>query len=361
MPPLAQHSHRDATRRSHALVVGSLLNADLEVTGVLGEGGTAVVYSAFHTVLAREVAVKVCTVRGSHAIEAQMRLICEAKMCASIRDARIPRVYGLDRLDDGTLYMVMEKVEGEALSRTLARWQVPVRYACKALCNLLDTLENVHRAGLIHRDIKPSNLLVDLRPSARTPLHLIDFGIAKVSRASKNDPALTQNGALVGTPRYMAPEQIAGQVDTAADLYASGIVLYEMLAGRAPFEGKSAMEVIAAVLCDPIPPLVEQRPGLPERLYRVVDRATARAPRDRFKTASRMRAALLEALDDVIALGPRPEFEARPRLDDELDPSRSELDGMGTEDEATEERTLGARPMCLRGPTKVERATSAPR
>ena len=293
-----------------ALELGAPLGSDLKITGILGEGGTAIVYSAFHRVLAREVAVKLCTVRGPHLAEAQMRLIYEAKMCASVRDPRVPRIYGLDRLEDGTPYLVMEKVTGEALSRTLRRWRVPVRYACDALSNLLDTLDSVHRAGLVHRDLKPSNLLVDLRPEATRPLHLIDFGIAKTIQPDREYPEITRHGTLVGTPQYMAPEQIAGHADARSDIYSAGIVFYEMLAGSSPWAGQSVTGMLASILCEPIPKLQSLRPGLPSSVSAVVEKATARVASSRFQSAREMRAALARATSELVALGPRAEFEA---------------------------------------------------
>ena len=333
--------------------VGDHLSADLELTGILGEGGTAVVYSAFHAVLRREVAAKVCTIRGRHAAEAQARLICEGQMCASIRDPRVPRVYGLDHLDDGTPYLVMEKVAGEALSRTLARWRVPLRYACEMVCDLLDTLHGVHCAGVVHRDIKPSNLLVDLRPDAAQRVYLIDFGIGKVLQGGRDDASVTQHGMLVGTPHYMAPEQVDGCTDTRADLYATGAVLYEMLAGRQPFEGDSVVEVLAAVLRDPITPLATIRPELPESLVRIVEKAMARNPDDRFESARAMRIALAATTDEIIQLGPRPDFEALARA--------TSADTENTDDRSIDSaamRTLAARPAHKSGAARPVRITT---
>jgi serine/threonine protein kinase len=338
-------------QRRGPLELGQKLGADLKVVGVLGEGGTAAVYRAFHGVLQREVAIKVCTVTGPHAPEAQMRLIREAKMCASIRDTRVPRVFGLDYLDDGTPYLVMEKVEGEALSKTLARWRVPVRYACEVGCALLDALSALHRAGLIHRDIKPSNLLVDLRPAASRRLVLIDFGVGKFVRQDPDDPQLTVHGALVGTPHYMAPEQVAGfGVEARSDLYAAGVVLYEMLAGRTPFMGNSVVEVLAAVLRDPIPPLDSVRPGLPASLLRVVEKATARKVGDRFETAAKMRIALAAATEDVIALGSRSEFEALARPTAEPGDSESAARARRDAEESGTAETKLAAPRAPRQP-----------
>lgn len=350
MDPVAPGKPPPTAPQLQQLQVGDLLNADLKLTGVLGEGGTAIVYSAFHSVLRREVAVKLCSVQGRHAPEAQARLICEGKMCASIRDPRIPRVYGLDLLEDGTPYLVMEKVEGEALTRTLSRWRVPVRYACEMLCDLLDTLDNVHRAGLIHRDIKPSNLLVNLRPEASHRMYLIDFGVGKVVRTDSDDPAVTQHGMLVGTPHYMAPEQVEGCADARSDLYSAGVVLYEMLTTRMPFEGTSVLEVLASVMRDPVPPLAMVRPGLPELLVRVVEKAVARKPAERFESARAMRIAMTAATEDVVRLGAIPDFEALAR-------TTSARDSDAEVDDAVGVHTLVARPAAHKGGPPPARVT----
>jgi serine/threonine protein kinase len=302
---------------------GTRLGNDLTITGILGEGGTAVVYSAHHSVLEREVAVKVSV---GDARESRSRLIREAKMCASVRDPHIPRVYGLDYLEDGSPFLIMEKVDGEVLTRTLARWRLPVRYACDVACELLETLDAIHFAGLLHRDVKPSNVMVDANPDAAVRLRLLDFGVGKILRTDEVDlPELTCKGELLGTPLYMAPEQVLTMpVDERADVYAAGVVLYEMLAGRTPFQGGSIGEVFAAVLRDDITPLRTLRPELPPSLEQVAHRAMCRQRDDRFQTAYAMRVALLCAIQDVVALGPVPAFGALERTPDNASASNLE-------------------------------------
>ncbi|MFT3925521.1 MAG: protein kinase [Myxococcales bacterium] len=155
---------------------GTRLGPDLTIIGILGEGGTAIVYSAHHRVLEREVAVKVSV---GDECGPQSRLVREAKMCASVRDAHIPRVYGLDYLEDGSPYMIMEKVEGEMLTKLLQHRRLAVREACEFACELLETLDAIHFAGLLHRDVKPSNLMVDPNPEALVRLRLLDFGVGR--------------------------------------------------------------------------------------------------------------------------------------------------------------------------------------
>jgi serine/threonine-protein kinase len=287
-----------------ALPPGTRLGSDLTLLDVLGEGGTGVVYRAHHSVLKREVAVKMCHTVGVGEPSLFERLVREARMCASVRDARVPRIYALDKRDDGTPYLVMEKVQGEALSELLKRGRLRAQTACQIAIELLHALEAVHRARVIHRDVKPSNLIVDIEgEGARAPrLRLLDFGIGKMfSEGPRRSPALTRPGEVVGTPMYMAPEQmIEGAIDVRVDVYAAGIVLYEMLAGRPPFRAPSVAETFVAVLHDEMPRLEVLRPGLPEALVALVHKATSKRPDGRFASTCDMRVAL-EALLPTLA------------------------------------------------------------
>jgi serine/threonine-protein kinase len=285
------------------------------VLGVLGEGGTGMVYRAYHSVLKREVAVKMCHAMGPGSQELSERLIREARMCASVRDERVPRIYALAKREDGTPYLVMEKVRGEPLADLLRRGRIRVRVACELGIELLRALEAVHRAQVVHRDVKPSNLIVDLEGGARSQrprLRLLDFGIGKaMAAATRRNPALTRPGEVVGTPMYMAPEQmIEGAIDQRVDVYAAGIVLYEMLAGRPPFRAPSVAETFVAVLHDEMPQLQVLRPGLPDSLVELVRKAAAKAPGQRFDNASAMRRALEAVLPEL----PVREVDASPTL-----------------------------------------------
>jgi serine/threonine protein kinase len=281
---------------------GTRLGSDLTLLGVLGEGGTGVVYRAHHSVLRREVAVKMCHAVGAGEPELFERLVREARMCASVKDVRVPRIYALDKRDDGTPYLVMEKVEGESLSELLKRGQLHARVVCQLAIDLLFALEAVHRAQVIHRDVKPSNLIIDLTRADAPRVRLLDFGIGKAMSSSnlRRSPALTRPGEVVGTPMYMAPEQmLEGAIDPRVDVYAAGIVLYEMLTGRPPFRAPSVAETFVAVLHDEMPRLDTLRPGLPAALVELVHKATSRRPDGRYASASEMRIALQALLPEM--------------------------------------------------------------
>lgn len=288
-----------AARRT--LAIGTAIGPDLTVTGVLGEGGTGVVYAAYHALLRREVAVKMSHMSGPMAQEGRARLVREAQMCASVRSAHLPRIYALDELADGTPYIVMEKVEGVTLSHTLAQRRLSPMLACAITERLLTALSAVHKKGIVHRDIKPSNLIINLRDESAPELRLLDFGVGKVVKANELEhPSLTCRGELLGTPLYMAPEQVLGMAaDARTDLYAAGIVLYEMLAGRTPFAAESVGEVFAAVLRDEITPLSSLRPDLPAPLLALVAKATAKKAEERYADALSMLHDLKRAMAEL--------------------------------------------------------------
>ncbi len=294
-------AHRRFVKQG-TLPPGTRLGSDLTLLDVLGEGGTGVVYRAHHSVLNREVAVKMCHTTSVGEPELFERLVREARMCASVRDTRVPRIYALDKREDGTPYLVMEKVRGEPLAELLKRGRLHPHTACQLALQVLSALEAVHRARVIHRDVKPSNLIVDLEHENAPRVRLLDFGIGKVfaQTGMRRSPALTRPGEVVGTPMYMAPEQmIEGAIDPRVDIYAAGIVLYEMLAGRPPFRAPSVAETFVAVLHDEMPRLDVLRPGLPQALVQLVHRAASKRPDGRFASAHDMRVALEALLPEV--------------------------------------------------------------
>ncbi len=246
----------------------------LLVHGVLGEGGTAVVFDALHTRLKVRVAVKVLKVSGPGATEARERMQREAELCARIDNPRIPRIFDVDTLSDGTPYVVMEAVHGRPLDEVLAAGPLDVDLACGIACEVLEAIGELHSAGIVHRDVKPSNLILEDNATQTLRVRVLDLGIAKPLATDPHradSPALTLSGTIVGTPHYMAMEQLlAGEVDERTDLYAVGVMLYECLAGRPPFVGDTVAEVIAAAMRHEVTPLDQLRHDVPESLQRIV-------------------------------------------------------------------------------------------
>lgn len=289
-----QHEHE-----RKQLKAGSRVGDHLVVRSILGQGGTAIVYEALHTRLGSGVALKVLNVSEEFAQDGALRLQREAEVCASIDDPHVPRIYDVGALPDGTPYVVMEKVSGDTLEQMLLSGPLSAEVTLEIIFDLLKALEAVHRAGVVHRDIKPANVIVKTSPDGVRQVRLMDFGVSKAVCREVDDPKLTRVGTVVGTPHYMAPEQITGEaVDARADLYATGVLMFEMLSGTIPFDGQSTAEIVSAVLRHEPRPLGSLRADLPKGLEAVVMRAMAPRPCDRFLTARDLVSALLCAPAD---------------------------------------------------------------
>jgi serine/threonine protein kinase len=290
MSTLVQESWGEPPRD---LKPGARLGTEFVVTRVLGYGGTAVVYEARHTSLELDVAVKVCGIDTESPGESRARLLREARVYEHVRDPRLPRVYAVEQLEDGTAFMAMEKLEGVTLSSLLDQGPLSMERACRIGIELLDVLEEVHRHGVVHRDVKPANVIL----SPAGSLFLIDFGVCKAGPLV-GGAAITRNGEILGTPAYMAPEQLTAQpVDQRVDVHAAGLILFELLTGSSPYGHGSFGEIVAAVLRDEMPPVQSLRPDVPEAIASVVARATAKKPCGRFPSAAAMRDALAQALE----------------------------------------------------------------
>ncbi len=221
-----------------------------DVTEELGRGGVGVVYKARHLRLNRPVGLKML-LAGAYASRAERRRLSrEAELVAELRHPNIVQVYDVGDLD-GRPYFTMELIEGGSLDRKLAGRPLPAREAASLLAVLAGAVDAAHRAGIVHRDLKPANVLL---ADDGTP-KISDFGLA---RQLGDGLALTLSGAPLGTPSYMAPEQAQGrsrETGPAADLYALGAILYELLTGRPPFRAESAAATVQQVLFDdPVPP-----------------------------------------------------------------------------------------------------------
>lgn len=274
-------------------VLGRVVGGQYAVYARLGRGGMGAVYRAVHRRLRRQVALKTILPDriDEDADELRARFEQEALMLSELRHPGIVTVYDFGE-EDGVLYMVLELIEGTSLADVLrATPTLPLERAVGIGRQLLDALGEPHGRGLIHRDIKPSNIMIEPRPDGSERVVLIDFGVAKARAGVMPEygpTPRTQTGVAVGTPRYMAPEQLAGgTLGPWTDHYAVAVVLYRMLAGQSPFTGAPA-EMIAAHLRDPVPPL----PPAFAALDPVIARAMAKTPAQRFPDGPAFVAAL---------------------------------------------------------------------
>ena len=256
----------------------------------LGEGGMGVVYAAHDDRLDRAVAIK--RIRPGADPQERQRLWREARAAASVSHPNICQLYEIGE-DSGEVFLAMELLDGEPLSARLARGPVAPNEAAQIGLAVLSALGALHEKGIVHRDLKPSNIFL-----SRHGVKLLDFGLARpfAGAAEEVQATITQPGLMIGTPRYMAPEQIEGnRVDTRSDLFALGIVLYEMIAGRPPFRGDSIFDVARAILHDE-PAALGGSSGI-VALDRIIHRALLKQPDARYQTAAvfaqELRAALL--------------------------------------------------------------------
>jgi serine/threonine protein kinase len=266
--------------------VPQLIAGRFRIEREIGTGGMGTVYLATHLDLERPVAVKI--IRPEFAADADVseRFLREARTMAKLRHPNAAMIFDAGNLPDGRHFIVMEFVEGETLSQALAReGRFSFSKAIDIATQICDVLEEAHRLGIIHRDLKPSNILLGKRGVC-----VLDFGVAKVLASSAEATATqasTGSGQLIGTPRYMSPEQCLGQrVGARSDLYSLGVLLYEMLAGRPPFVDPLQSALLVKQATAPAPPLPRLRQDIPRSLALAVHSLLAKRPDDRPRTAA---------------------------------------------------------------------------
>ena len=277
---------------------GTVLAGKYRVDRLLGEGGMGWVVVATHLQLEQRVALKF--MRTTHAMpssEAIRRFIREARAAARIQSEHVARVSDVGTLDNGAPYLVMEYLEGRDLDSLLrATPQLPVSLAIEYAMQACEGLSEVHAAGIVHRDLKPANLFLARRTDGTVRVKLLDFGISKVAVAPGGIPdgAMTSTQSLMGSPLYMAPEQMRSSksVDARADIWSMGVIVYEMLAGRSPFFGDTLPEVCARIIADPPAPLHAARPDVTFALEAVIMHCLEKEPGQRFQDVSELARAL---------------------------------------------------------------------
>ncbi len=277
-------------------LVGRVLAGRYRIERMLGAGGMGTVYRARHVHMRKTVAVKVLHREMTHLPEVVARFEREAVAAANIEHPNVAAATDFGRLENDSFYLVLEYIEGQSLTERLDREGVfPPPLALHIVRQIADALATAHAAGVVHRDLKPDNVMLVERDGDPGFVKVLDFGIAKVDMTGGDQQALTKLGSIFGTPDYMAPEQAAGRaVDGRADLYALGIMLYQMLVGRTPFQDDDMVVVLTRQLTAPPEPLPDD---IDPALQAIVARLLAKSPDDRFQSPEE----LLVAIDQWFA------------------------------------------------------------
>ena len=272
------------------------LGQEFTVGPLLGQGGFAAVFRARDNVLNRDVAVKVLDVESAPEAVVAERFIREAQTVARLEHPHIVPIYKVGRQEE-IFYLIMRFIDGPSLGQFLdSQKKLAIGDAARIARQVADALAYAHTHEIVHRDIKPDNILLD-----RSGHVLVtDFGIAKAAQAAKekkSGASITTEGAVIGTPQYMSPEQASGDpLDGRSDIYSLGIVLYEMLTGSPPFDGDSAADVLARQLTEEPEPIRRLRADVPEEMAVVLDRMLDKKRNKRFQMASEVSRALVGAL-----------------------------------------------------------------
>jgi serine/threonine-protein kinase len=272
---------------------GQILAGKYLVEEILGVGGMGVVVAAKHVQLDQKVAIKYLLPSALLNPEVVERFAREARAAAKIRGEHVARVIDVGQFDDGAPYMVMEHLEGHDLARQLElHGPLPIEDAVRYMLETCEALAEAHSARIVHRDLKPSNLFLATQPDKSTIIKVLDFGISKTGDAPS--ASLTKTSALMGTAFYMSPEQLTNPkgVDHRSDIWALGVILYELLSGRQPFLGESVPEIIGGILSNQ-PDLVRTlRPDVPVGLEAVIVKCMQSKTVDRYQSVASFAAAL---------------------------------------------------------------------
>lgn len=276
---------------------GQILAGKYRVEHVLGVGGMGVVVAAHHLELDERVAVKIMLPEMAQQQEAVGRFTREARAAVKIKNEHVARVLDVGSLENGTPFIVMEYLDGCDLSVWLKNsGPLSVEQAVEFLLHTSEAVAEAHALGIVHRDLKPANLFVARRPDGQFSVKVLDFGISKVSDPAMTAGAATKTLALMGSPLYMSPEQMesARSADARSDIWALGVILYELLTGACPFNGETLPELVLQVAAGTPIPLRTKRPDVSDRLEAVLMRCLEKSPDRRYQTVGELVTALVE-------------------------------------------------------------------
>ena len=300
-----------------ASIVNTVLDGQYQMEALLGKGGMGAVYRARHILLHDRVAIKVLPPEVRNNAEWLRRFRREGQAARRFRHANAVTVYDLRTAADGTIYMVMEYVEGHTLDHAIkTRGRFTAAEACEVLTPIMSVLDTAHSMGVVHRDLKPENIMIGKEENGSPVVKLLDLGIAKLREIAGNEnsgnTALTMAGQVLGTPYYMSPEQWGEiprdgnvEIDGRADIYSLGLVFYEMILGRRCFSGNTLHELRREHVATKPKPLHEVAPEVPRAFSDAIERATAKDRGDRQATAGALATELRAALDSAPSPAPQ--------------------------------------------------------
>ncbi|MFN8149495.1 MAG: serine/threonine-protein kinase, partial [Solirubrobacterales bacterium] len=286
-------------------LVGHVLDSKYTLISKLGEGGMGSVYLAEQATMGREVAIKVLRREFSQNRQAIKRFLREARAASKLAHPNTITVYDFGQSNDGLLYLVMERLSGRPLADILdSDGALSVELSIHIVSQICDSLAEAHRQGITHRDLKPENIFIEQKVGNQFFVKVLDFGIAKMA----GDEATTQataTGMICGTPSYMSPEQAMGkEIDGRSDIYALGVLTYEMLTNEKPFEGDTPMEVMLKHINEPSPNVYQRTQiQIPQGIQDVLDKMLAKKPEQRPATCEEAKS-LLHAAMGTPLVGP---------------------------------------------------------
>jgi eukaryotic-like serine/threonine-protein kinase len=285
-------------------LLGQILGDRYRILERIGEGGMGTVYLCEHVALGKRMAVKVLRPEFSSDEELVRRFQQEARAASQIGQENIVDVIDFGLTPDGSMYFAMEALEGESLAKVMRReGKLPLERAFPILGQICKALGAAHARGIVHRDLKPENVILLRRDDGCDFVKILDFGISKNGRGPETS-RITRAGSIIGTPEYMAPEQAAAStVDHRCDIYALGVLAYEMVTGALPFQGETPLATLLKHQAEPPEPPSKRRPDLPQEAETLILRALVKRPEGRQQTMAEVAADLSLALA-AIGLGP---------------------------------------------------------
>jgi serine/threonine-protein kinase len=268
---------------------GDVIAGKYQVEKVLGKGGMGVVVAARHTSLRQHVAVKFLLPKALTLPGAAERFLREARAAVAIRSEHVARVIDVGELESGAPYMVMEYLTGTDFGQVLkTRGTLPLKEAVDYVLQACEALAEAHALGVVHRDLKPGNLFLTTRADGSPLVKVLDFGLSKATKPGEDEHSLTAPDVIVGSPHYMSPEQLRSlkQVDARSDVWALGVILYQLLSGRRPFESDSLVGTCARIAAEPPTPLRERKPDVPAELETIIGRCLEKDREKRLQTVA---------------------------------------------------------------------------